>query len=875
MLINTTNLDVSEGKLGNASKIVKKLEASSDYFQSYFGQASAAYDLYSSLYPMLQAKDAGRDIDSLSDMVTSNQYRSNVYYSNIEVLKGLVVPQLPALSLTLNPAKKTPENKPNKEFYDVCTNILAVSCKNIVDAMDTNMWSAFKLDYLVTGRGVIWVSLDDESSDNATKDQLKSKIKIESVRWQDFLCDPKPAWQQVEWVARRLLFTKRQFLEAFPKCDKAKLSDGNTLSTIYGGIDVPNVSDDDTLYIEVWEYWDKPTRSQYFVSQQYNGEADSVSESKFLVRKQKFSQSDLDFILPTPCPPLLTYNGANLMPISDVWTYITELKELAAIAVKRSQLISGLHLRGYAAAQNADLINEFSRSTNPAYNPEQVVTASGFLPTKEEPLIYYVDNQPRLQLLEFLQNEHKFLTERIYQLTGISEQMRNVTSNEDDETATSVRLKSKFGSRRLKEHQQKLLDYWTEVLKIVLRRICQTYTIKDLKSMFSYNFVDDVKKEIENIALLKSQVSNQIDQMQSANPDSSGIGLAPEPSQSGGNAAAAGQPAQPMQAQPEQNQSAQPGMPGAQVADATSPPQQPDENAGGQLTPFRMLGQTQEDTGMQEDSQDAANQEGQIAQGQSPQGGQSPQPTHDDLQNQHMSLQEQLDNLYNQITWDRIIKFLRKDAAIIYLVSVHLDDLENKIIQDEKKNSDLEYMNASIGLINQVIANVTNNPRFADIYTSIFSLSLDNFDQTKAQRDSIDEFIKDIKQMADQLINQPPAAPQPTPDDQHKMAQAQECQAKAQLLQAQAQEIMSKLGTPDNTGNQEMSKIQMEHQMDMQLEQAKIAAEREKYQQKMASDRQLLEMKIAADKERYQEKNKSDVLTSTGGQDGNGTYSGA
>jgi hypothetical protein len=320
-------------------------------------------------------------------------------------------------------------------------------------------------------------------------------------------------------------------------------------------------------------------------------------------------------------------------------------------------------------------------------------------------------------------------------------------------------------------------------------------------------------------------------------------------------------------------------MPGAQLADATINQQQPDENAGGQLTPFRMLGQTQEDTGMQEDSQDAASQEGQIAQGQGPQG-QSPQgpagqPTRDDLQNQHMSLQEQLDNLYNQITWDRIIKFLRRDANVSYLVSVHLDDLENKIIQDEKKNSDLEYMNASIGLINQVIANVTNNPRFADIYTSIFSLSLDNFDQTKAQRDSIDEFIKDIKQMADQLINQPPAAPQPTPDDQHKMAQAQECQAKAQVLQAQAQEIMSKLGTPDNTGGQEMSKMQMERQMDMQLEQAKIAAEREKYQQKMASDRLLLEMKIAADKERSQEKNKSDVLTSTGGQNGNRTYSGA
>jgi (p)ppGpp synthase/HD superfamily hydrolase len=67
---------------------------------------------------------------------------------------------------------------------------------------------------------------------------------------------------------------------------------------------------------------------------------------------------------------------------------------------------------------------------------------------------------------------------------------------------------------------------------------------KRLISKTKYDDVDDVKKEIENVALLRSQVSDQIDQMQSANPDASGIGLAPEPSQSGGNAAATGQPAQ-------------------------------------------------------------------------------------------------------------------------------------------------------------------------------------------------------------------------------------------------------------------------------------------------------------------------------------------
>jgi hypothetical protein len=639
-----------------------------------------------------------------------------------------------------------------------------------------------------------------------------------------------------------------------------------------------------------------------------------------LVRKQKHFAKDNEFILPTPCPPLLTNNGANLMPISDVWTYITELKELAAIAVKRSQLISGLHLRGYAAAQNADLINEFSRSTNPALNPEKIVTASGFLPTKEEPLIYYVDNQPRLQLLEFLQNEHKFLTERIYQLTGISEQMRNVASNEDDETATSVRLKSKFGSRRLKEHQQKLLDYWTEALKIALRRICQSYDITDIKSRFSYQFPISNKKEIQEIIFELAEVRKQLQQVQA---EMSQGGQVPPSSQWGNQQAAQQQeagsddqlnPTQPVapsaetQAQGMPNQNTQFGMQGADLPNATILQHSPVENDTSapeanqaqtkQVTPLGFKGQQAEQLGVDQTQQAAQQNQQQLDQNvMAPPQGQMPQPDqtgqeaaqgqegmqmpqgqddlsalNEELLQREMSLNEQYEDLLDEVTWDKIIEFLRKDDLVSFLVSCRLDDLENKIIQDEKKNSDLEYMNTLMNIVNQIIANVNSNPKFCDMYTSVFSLALDNFDQTKAQRDSIDQFIKDIKKSAQDMINNPPQQPPPSPDDQYKLAQAQELNAKVGLIQAQVQEIYSKIQQPQEPAapqqnqpsiDEELQKMVHKHAFDMELQNAKIKADQLEYQSKMEADRQLLQMKIEADKLRYQEKTASDYAESS------------
>jgi hypothetical protein len=65
---------------------------------------------------------------------------------------------------------------------------------------------------------------------------------------------------------------------------------------------------------------------------------------------------------------------------------------------------------------------------------------------------------------------------------------------------------------------------------------------------------------------------------------------------------------------------------------------------------------------------------------------------------------------------------------------------------------------------------------------------------------------------------------------------------------------------PDPRMQEKIQKLQMKHQQDMELQQAKIEADRNRSQEKMLADERLMQLKIQADKERYEEKIKSDYV---------------
>jgi hypothetical protein len=840
--------------LTNPEKILNKIRQSQYYESPYYAQAFEAYRMYSNCYNYIR-KYARTSVNLQQELMNEMETRrSNVYFSNTETLKGLIVPELPNVVVSLNGAKKVENTKENKAFYDTLCNILQTIGKNVVDAMPKGLWDSFKMDYLITGRGVLWVNVDEE-------EEGKSNVSIDQVRWQDFTMDTRPKWTNVDWVARRLLFSKKSFLDRF-KVSAKGLQGLVKLQQIYSDTTVVDVYNDNSKYVEVWEYWDKQTMTCYWVSKQW-GEQEN-GDGRFLIAKKEYDEdADRDYFLPTPEPPLLINNGINLIPFSDVWNYANELRELNAIAEKRTALIEGLELRGFTDTARGNVLKEMNMvgSTGLSLKSKEViVSVAGFTPNDKEPLIHYVDNTPRVQILDFLQKEYQFLIDRIYNITGLSEQMKNITPVDDNpnETATATRIKTKFGSRRLKEHQERLLGYWSELLKITLRRITSAYDEGDYKKIFNYKFRSSNSEDLQENVFNRSKIQKQIKKVQ---------GQIQALQQAGG-----GQDAQPQGAVPPVN------MGSAAEAQPPNPMQQaqPQGQPQGQSP--------QEDASQAQGAANGGGGDEQQPQPDTTQQGVNPQvvalqqatQANDQLQQQIMQLTEQYEELTNEITWQRIMKFFRKDRLVSFLVAATIDDLENKVMTDEKRSSDMQYMGAMVQNVNQIIANVNQNPTFADIYCALFSMAVETFDQTKSERDDIDKFIKEIKATAKKLIEQPPQQPPPSPQDQKYMAEAAELQAKAQLLQAQAQEIAVKLQMEQAQQQQgqvgdaqsaqaKQQELQVKHQQDMELQQAKIAADQSRAREKMQSDQNLMQMKIEADKERYAEKNKADAMKTIGG----------
>jgi hypothetical protein len=845
----------------NSEKIIKKIADAREYEAGYRTQAGAAYDIYSQQFSMYSRGGYGNR-DNFFFNKTKRQ--SNIYFSNVETLKGLIVPEVPNLNITINPTKRfalnnTPENRDDQSFYSTTAAVLSSITKNFIDKFEKFNWQKFKLDYLITGRGVLWVNFFPEDKN----------IKIEHVSWQDFIMDPKKRFDEVEWVARRILFTKKRFKNFFPDASLAKLSGTLGIKEIYFDDAFQTGINDLSTYVEVWEYWDKTAKMQYYVSQQYNSNAEGAT--RYVIAQRHIKNIEADHFFPCSAPPTTIYNGRDMLPMSDVWNYKEELDHLSNITKKRYELVRYLVLHGFAAVTNQPLIDQIKNNNTMGAN-DVIVTVPGFLPSPNEPIVTYLDNTPRIQLIEQLQNEYEIITKNIYNITGISEQMRNVSTGDDDELATSVRFKTKFGSRRLKDFQTDLLNYWSEICKIIISRVSNFYDVDDYSEIILSDIKLDNRDEIQNAVFQKTNLEKQLQEIQSQMQEAQAQAQQQQYVQQ--------QTSQPINDQPIDDQGS-PSQP--DVSDSPAPPDNPTSVEGGQsLEGGQGTAPDQQETAGGQPPPSDATSGGAIAPMQplpppdmAPSSGGRDQPQlaqlqqqNDQLLQQEMSVNEQYEKLTGEITWQKIVDFLQKDKMVSFLISASLDDLENKAISDERNQSDLNYMTTIMGAVNQVIANVNSNPKFAEIYCSLFAMSIDGFDQTKSQRQSIDNFINDLKQQAKELVDNPPQpqAPPPTPEQIKAEAQAEESKAKAQLLAAQTDEIRQKLQTPppppDNAddGN-EMAQLQMKHEHDMQLEQMKIAADNQRAMHKIESDEKLMQMKIAADDNRYKEKIQSDLVT--------------
>jgi len=841
---------------------ISRLDNARNYDQDYRYDAYTAIQHFRSKKVAYRARSpiTGTNLKNTIDIST----RMNIFYGNVETLMSTILPKIPKVVVQKRSNKDDAHDLIQKQLFTVCCEVIEKTLSYFINKVPHRTFRRFKYDWLITGRGVLWITYQRKK---------KQEIKIDRVSWADFTMDPKGTWEDVKWVARRFYLNKAEFIKNFPNIDIKLVH----FDDYKNRIDIDMEYDHFSWYamgdrfIEVWEVWDKDHKRAMHISKQ--------CDQKIL--KHTKIEDDDEYFFPTPEPVLSVENVLDMMPRSEYWSYYHECAELSLISERKTHLINSIQAKGFTSKQNADLVAQLNKATD-----GYIFSAN--IPDLDsgKPLVQYIDNDSKQKVVAALNDETKDLINRIYEITGISEIMRNVSV---EETATNARLRTKFGSMRLQDKQRLLNEYVKEMYGIASAVICRDFEVETFEAITSMKLPrdKDINKQLQDALHRQEQLKQQLSMLQ--NPQ---MQQPQQPMQQGAQSPDQGMdmgsqqqmPPDQEQGYPDEGQAPQedevPQAAPQEEAQQEQPPMQVSPDQGEEQPPEQPPMQVSPD-------QEAPEDQGQYQDTQPPQ--QPPQPSPEELQAQQQQVQQQIQQLQyaemqtdeqvqalkNTITWEKVTRYLGEHRIEDYLLEVETDfeTLEDDPLMAQERVQQLQMFLQVV--LQQALPAMFQDPTVSDLVAAMLSHTLDSFKMSRTMRGMVDEYLYNVVQKVKQVAANPQPQP-PNPEQvkaQAAMAEAQAKQTEAQAAMMKAQAEVQEVQAKQMTAQANMIKAQAEAQsagapqgdnpQDQQHEmnkiQAQIQAANARAQAKSQSDTNLMQMKIQADDNRYREKTMSDM----------------
>jgi hypothetical protein len=787
---------------------LEKIAYARNYEAEYRRQSQEAFRRYSGS-KVVTAEERRMGV---WDRTRQEGTRRNVFYSNVDALRSLIMPDMPTIKIQKRAAKEESGELAQRKFYTILGQVAEQTIDYFVKNFAQEDFDDFKLDWLISGRGVLWVNycsagLKKKPSEDillptetkVTGDDPDQQLRIERVHWSDFVIDPKAKWQDVKWVGRRMFLNYVEFKHNFPQVDLKKVTFHNYKDVFFTDFAEEDVFSDyqtQDSFISIWEIWDRNSGYTLFLSDQYEG--------KLLKRIRIRMKS---FFLPTP-PPLLTIrNGISMVPISEYWLYKSELDELSAQAERSDMLIRSMTVKGYAEDMYEPLVRELNK-----YSDNFISSVKVALPPDGSDPIHFIDNRPKEAVLKGLADHGATVKDTIYEITGITEAMRAMAA--DRETAASILKKNEYGTARLRKRQNELNNYLVSVFKIMFLMVKEWFDIPTLQAITSMNLRNrkEIQADIYEIQQAQAGLYSELIDM--------------TPQGQGG-------------AQPEQPQTPQqPGLP-------QRPPQAPPQQA-----PMQMQGQPQQRPPGQPQQMQGM---GRPPQGQ-PQQPQQPQNPQQDPKwlataSKEQQMDEKIQKLMSEVSWEDVIDFFRtaRISEFAFEISTEFNQLEDIPKTMQMRTS---YLQTFIQTLQAGGPIMMQDPTSAGMITKLLDWVLEPLPSTSASRGEMQDYLQAMLTRYQQMAVNPPQQP-PNPDQikaQAAMmiaqAKTQEAQVKAQKVQADAQASGMKTQADQSGQNtrQQMvmqadaARSQEKIQADAALEQAKMQNKQMEYQLKMQSD---------------------------------------
>ncbi|EQB03908.1 hypothetical protein [Sphingobium sp. HDIP04] len=398
----------------------------------------------------------------------------DLFWSSYEIMKPAVYarPPVPAVS---------PLFKDNRPLNNTVADVLERSATSTFALIDIDdVMIEVRDDLIFTSRGVIWCSYESDGKGGG------QRACVEHLDRTDFLHEPARKWAEVGWVARRAWMTRADMRKRFKRTSGDAYKDAKF--TTKRDDEYGEDQQSQTKKAGVWEVWHKADNKVYWATDGVEVLLDSGEP-----------HLKLSGFFPCPRPAYGTLNRRSLVPSPDWIRYAIHFRKISDLTRRIYLLLDEVRMKGLipAGGDIGDAVETLMRSDDDRLLipvPGAAMIAGG-----SAGFVAWLPLNEIAQAIQGLIEARAQLIEDFYQLSGISDIMRGAT--EEQETLGAQRLKSQYGSVRVRGKIDELQRIAADTVKIIAEIIADNFSQKTIVELAQMEIPtkSDIEKRIGEV----------------------------------------------------------------------------------------------------------------------------------------------------------------------------------------------------------------------------------------------------------------------------------------------------------------------------------------------------------------------------------------
>lgn len=442
--------------------------------------------------------------DIRSDAKDKDRQRWNLFTANVQTQQALLYGRTPAVSVSRRFADSADDVA--RVAGEMMERLLNADVEREGDTYAEALGYALS-DRLLPGFGLVRIRYDAEFEGDETELEEVSEageglespgpmqrkvyecVETDYVYWKDVLWSPARVWHEVRWVAFKAEMSKEEVAERFPGTENAipyragaAQKDGET-------------SPDPWARAEVWEIWDKASRSVFWYVEGYGQTLDVKAD---ILKLTNF--------FPCPRPMLANAVTKKVLPRPDFVIAQDLYDEIDTISARVSQLTDALAARG-VYDKNSEGVKQLLQNTG---RNELVPVENWAMFAEKGGVKGQIDWLPLDQIvgaITALDQRREVVKAALYEVTGMSDLMRGQAAAAGV-TATEQSIKARFASVRLQALQDDFARFASDVQRLKAEVISRLYDDATILERSNVALTPDRDVAPQAIALLRSQFSS-------------------------------------------------------------------------------------------------------------------------------------------------------------------------------------------------------------------------------------------------------------------------------------------------------------------------------------------------------------------------------